>query len=216
MVSKELRRYIPIADMIAKTFGEQCEVVIHDLSVPQASVVYAINNHVTGRQVGQSFDHLVKNVLFAKDFANDYKANYLINTADNRKIKSSTVFIRDNKNKIIGAICINYDLKPLQDFDAFLKSFLNVEEEQEIEKEIEPFDHVVEIVDELIDKIIVTTDVDRLKRKEKIELIQFMERKGIFLMKGSIEKVAEKLNISKVTVYSYLDEIKKNKLEEIE
>lgn len=209
MVSKELRRYIPIADMIAKTFGDQCEVVIHDLSVPQTSVVYAVNNHVTGRQVGQSFDHLVKNVLLAKDFANDYKANYLSNTADDRKIKSSTAFIRDNKNKIIGALCINYDLKPLQDFDLFLKAFLNVEEEPVIEKEVEPFEHVVEIVDELIDKIITSNDVDRLKRKEKIELIQFMERKGIFLMKGSIEKVAEKLNISKVTVYSYLDEIKK-------
>lgn len=213
MVSKELRRYIPIADMIAKTFGEQCEVVIHDLSVPQTSVVYAVNNHVTGRQVGQSFDHLVKSVLLAKDFANDYKANYLIHTPDNRKIKSSTVFIRDNKNKIIGAICINYDLKPLQDCDVFLKAFLNVEEEPVIEKEVEPFEHVVEIVDELIDKIIVSGDIERLKRREKIELIQFMERKGIFLMKGSIEKVAEKLNISKVTVYSYLDEIKKSKQE---
>jgi predicted transcriptional regulator YheO len=35
-----------------------------------------------------------------------------------------------------------------------------------------------------------------------------MDQKGIFLIKGAIDKVAEKLNISKVTVYSYLDEIK--------
>ncbi len=47
-----------------------------------------------------------------------------------------------------------------------------------------------------------------MKRHEKIELIRFMDEKGIFLMKGSVEKVASLLGISKVTVYSYLDEIK--------
>ena len=210
MINKELRRYIPVADMIAKTFGDQCEVIIHDLSMPQASVVYAVNNQVTGREIGQSFDHLVRNVILAKDFANDYKANYLTNTLDQRRIKSSTALIRDGRNKVIGALCINYDLKPLEDVEKFLKGFLNVQESS-VEKEIEPFEHVVEIVDELIDKIISDVNPDNLKRRDKIELIQFMERKGIFLMKGSIEKVADKLNISKVTVYSYLDEIKKQK-----
>ena len=48
-----------------------------------------------------------------------------------------------------------------------------------------------------------------MRRHEKIELIRFMDEKGIFLMKGSVEKVAEQLGISKVTVYSYLDEVKK-------
>ena len=32
--------------------------------------------------------------------------------------------------------------------------------------------------------------------------------KGIFLMKGSIEKAAEKLGVNKVTIYSYLDEVR--------
>lgn len=210
LINKELRCYIPVADMIAKTFGDQCEVIIHDLSMPQSSVVYAVNNQVTGREIGQSFDHLVRSVILAKDFANDYKANYLTNTIDQRRIKSSTALIRDGKNKIIGALCINYDLKPLEDVEKFLNGFLNVQESS-VEKEIEPFEHVVEIVDELIDKIIQDVNPDNLKRRDKIELIQFMERKGIFLMKGSIEKVADKLNISKVTVYSYLDEIKKQK-----
>lgn len=36
-----------------------------------------------------------------------------------------------------------------------------------------------------------------------------MDDKGVFLIKGAIDKVAERLNISKVTVYSYLDKIKK-------
>ena len=36
-----------------------------------------------------------------------------------------------------------------------------------------------------------------------------MEKRGIFQVKGSIDHVAERLGITKVTVYSYLDAIRK-------
>lgn len=39
-------------------------------------------------------------------------------------------------------------------------------------------------------------------------MIRFMETRGVFLVKGAIDRVSEKLGISKVTVYSYLDEIR--------
>jgi predicted transcriptional regulator YheO len=209
--NKKLETYIPIANLIAKTFGKNCEVVIHDLSIPQNSVIYTINNHVTGREIGQSFDHLVKDVLLSKKFDNDYNANYITITEDGRKIKSSTALIRDSEDKVIGALCINYDLEKLNHIKNFLDEFMAAEQEQ-IETAVEPFDNVMEIVDDLIDKIIGTTKIEHLKRKDKIELIYFMDKKGLFLIKGAIERVAEKLNISKVTVYSYLDEIKKSSL----
>lgn len=207
MMNEELRRYVPIVDMIAKMFGKNCEVVLHDLSKPLSSVVYAANNHVTGRQIGQTFDHLIKEVLLSKDFANDYKANYLIDTPQ-KKIKSSTVLLRSREDKVIGALCINYDVTRLLQFRDILSDFI-IAGKETVTEGIVPFDHVVEIVDDLIDKIIGTVDVSLLKRRDKIELIRFMEQKGVFLIKGSVEKVADKLNISKVTVYSYLDALKK-------
>lgn len=207
MINEELKHYVPVVDMIAKTFGKNCEVVLHDLSKPLSSVVYAANSHVTGRQIGQTFDHLIKEVLLSKDFANDYKANYLIDTPQ-KKIKSSTVLLRNQEDKVIGALCINYDVTQLLQFRDILNDFI-IAGKENISGETVPFDHVVEIVDDLIDKIIGTVDVAQLKRREKIELIRFMEQKGVFLIKGSVEKVADKLNISKVTVYSYLDALKK-------
>ena len=41
-----------------------------------------------------------------------------------------------------------------------------------------------------------------------------MEQKGIFLVKGAIDKVALRMGISKVTVYSYLDEIRNRREKE--
>lgn len=204
-----MKPYIPIANLIAKTFGKNCEVVIHDLSIPQNSVVYTVNNHVTGREVGQSFEHLVKDVLLSKNFESDYTANYMITSKDGRKIKSSTALIRDSDDKVIGALCINYDLENFNNMKNFLEEFIPTEQEK-IETAVEPFDNVMEIVDDLIDTIIGNNQIEHLKRNDKIELIYFMDKKGLFLIKGAIEKVAEKLNISKVTVYSYLDEIRKD------
>lgn len=207
-MNKDLQKYVPIANMIAKTFGRQCEVVIHDLSIPQNSVVYTLNNHVTGRQIGQPFEHLVKEVLLSKNFDGDSTANYMTVIKDGREIKSSTTLLRDSGGKLIGALCINVDVKPLKDAMSFMGDLMNVEQAK-LETEVEPFGNVMEIVDDLIDKIIDQDNVDNLKRKDKLDLIQFMDEKGVFLIKGAIDKVAERLNISKVTVYSYLDEIKK-------
>lgn len=36
-----------------------------------------------------------------------------------------------------------------------------------------------------------------------------MQERGIFQVKGAIDQVAKKLGINRVTVYSYLDELKK-------
>lgn len=207
-VNAKLEKFIPIANLIAKTFGTNCEVVIHDLSIPQNSVVYTVNNHVTGREVGQSFEHLVKDVLLSKNFENDCTANYMTVTEDGRKIKSSTALIRDSENKVIGALCINFNLESLANIKVLLDDFMAVKQEK-IETKVAPFDNVMEIVDDLINKMIANINIKHLKRIDKIELINFMDKKGIFLIKGSVEKVAEKLNISKVTVYSYLDVIKK-------
>lgn len=109
-----IEQYYPMADMLGKTFGTGCEVVIHDLSMPQSSVVYTVNGQVTNRRVGQSFDHLVKQVILDENFSNDYLANYYFYTEDGRIIKSSTVLLRDPGGKVAGAMCINLDTTVLR------------------------------------------------------------------------------------------------------
>lgn len=210
-INRTLKQYFPIADLIAKTFGKNCEVVIHDLTHPQNSIVYIVNSHVTGKETGQAFNVLIKQVLLSKSFEKDVTANYKTITTDGRQIKSSTAFIRNSREDVIGAICINYDIEKMKDMKNFLDEFMKVNEEiVEEEAEMEVIENVIEIADGIIDKIVSSVNTHQLKKEDKIELIEFMEQKGIFLIKGAVDKVAEKLNISKVTVYSYLDKIKKS------
>lgn len=209
-IKKVLGSFIPVAKATAKMFGPNCEVVIHDLTNPQASVMFTVNNHVTGREIGQSFDHLVKTVLQSEDFKEDYLAGYTFVTEDKRTIRSSTSLIRDSMQKVIGALCINFDVQVLNQMQQFMNTFLStkVEVHENETKSDDDIENVEGIVDQLIQQIIQNSVHPAMKRHEKIELIRFMDEKGIFLMKGSVEKVASLLGISKVTVYSYLDEIK--------
>ena len=203
-MNEKLQPYLPIAAMIATTFGPNCEVAVHDLSQPETSVVF-VSGEATGRKIGQSFDHLVKDVLLNEKYSNDQVNNYVFTTPSGQLIKSSTVFIRES-GTVIGAMCVNYDITVMHLFFRDMSAFLGADENTIDKKEIEPSEDVATIVNGIIDKIMINTDTQELNRKKAVELIRFMDDKGLFLVKGTIERVAELLGVSKVTIYSYLDE----------
>lgn len=213
----DIKKYIPIARMIGDTFGTHCEVILHDFSNPQNSVVYTRNNTVTNRQVGESFtEYFVKEVLLSRKFEDDCSVNYMMTGSSGQTVKSSTALIRDSGDRVIGALCVNIDVTCLANVLSQLSELMGMEPPSlSLEKEVEVRPHIKEIVDDIIDQTIGSQDVELLSREQKIELIRFMNAKGIFLIKGATDKVADRMNISKVTVYSYLDEIKKGKREDI-
>ena len=198
--------------MLTQTFGKSCEVVIHDLTQPESSVVYVANGAVTGRKEGQAFDHLIRQVLLNKKFKDDCTANYIFESENGKKVKSSSALIRNPEGEVVGMLCINYDLTISYLIQENLNDFLPVSAPEPTSAEDSlPNQDVLTIIDELIDKIIKNTDVGNLKRRDNIEIIRFMDEKGVFLVKGAIDKVAASMGLSKVTIYSYLDEVKGKK-----
>lgn len=203
-----LKAYIPVANMIAQTFGKSCEVAIHDLTQPESSVVYVANGTVTGRKEGQSFNHLIPQVLLSKKFKDDCTVNYTFETEEGKKVKSSSALLRNLEGEVVGMLCINYDLTISYLIQEELGVFLPQSSVEAVAEEEALEQDVVTIVDELIDNILGTKDVENLKRKDNLEIIRFMDEKGIFLVKGAIDKVAASMSLSKVTIYSYLDAVR--------
>ena len=104
-------------------------------------------------------------------------------------------------------LCINFDITSSLKVQKELESFLAITPaEPAEEKSVGP--DVGAVIDELILNIIGDADVKNLTRKRSVEIVKFMDEKGIFLVKGAIDKVASLLGVSKVTIYSYLDEAK--------
>ena len=209
-----LKPYIAVADMIANTFGEDCEVVVHDLEDPEHSVVYVANNKVTGREIGQSFYTLVSNVMLSEELADDHADNYYFTAANGKLIRSSTLLIRDEADEVAGAICINLDTSRVTQQMEYLQSLMPNRENTGIVSRQEADTEegsISDMVDDLIQRIVGSSPVETMSRDQRIEKVRFMEEKGIFLMKGSIEKAAEELGVNKVTIYSYLDEIRRKR-----
>ena len=215
MIRQTLQPYVPLADMLVRTFGKGCEVVLHDLTDPQHSVVYVANNAVTGQQIGESFSSLVDQVLLSPDLKQNSVSNYYFHTKDingGKLVRSSTLLIRKEDGTLDGALCINLDTEPITEMISFLQSFLpeqhaslNSSKEAEV-PQLNEEENVSVMVSSLIDHILKDISTDST-REERVEKIRFMENKGIFLMKGSVEQVAEKMGVNKVTIYSYLDEV---------
>ena len=223
-MNKNLLSYVSVAELIARTFPN-AEVVLHDLSKPQHSVVYVANNSVTGRKVGQTFHHLIEKAVFAGNPADGVVDNYFFKK-EGKQIRSSSLLIRNEAGELIGALCINVDVTAAQQIIDLASGLLQGRAKGEKSKSdlsdspctlpavsanfeaLEKEQSVQHFVNNMVDSMINELNADGKKTKEdRLELIRFMDERGVFLVKGSMEYVAGKLGLSKVTLYGYLDKI---------
>ncbi len=54
-------------------------------------------------------------------------------------------------------------------------------------------------------------DSEKPSREERLSLLSFMEERGVFLVKGALDRVAQRLGISKVRLYADLDALRKSR-----
>jgi predicted transcriptional regulator YheO len=114
-----------IAEGLGKTFAPFCEVVVHDLTHPKNAIL-AIENNLSGRRVGQPATELG----LARIQDPGYPAvitNYANQFADGRKVKSTSVGIRNEDGDYVAAICLNVDLTLFNGFQAAMSQFTAIE-----------------------------------------------------------------------------------------
>jgi hypothetical protein len=72
------------------------------------------------------------------------------------------------------------------------------------------FTHVDRAIDELIAmaEAQVGKPISRMTRSEKQSIVRFLDDRGAFAVRKSVETVAEALGVSRFTVYNYLDSIR--------
>ncbi|CCO08840.1 helix-turn-helix transcriptional regulator [Desulforamulus hydrothermalis] len=200
---------IRIADTIAQNFGKNCEVAVHDLSNLDKSLIY-IAGDITHRQPGAPITDLVVKVLHQEgDRARDM-VGYKSITKEGRILKSSTTFIRNGAGKIIGALCINFDITDFQHMQATVGDLINLTYQGEDEKKETFASTVHETIDVLVAQAseIVGKPPATMSMEEKIKFVATLEQKGAFLIKGAVDYIATVLGVSKYTVYNYLQKVR--------
>lgn len=199
-----------IMDMLENHFGRNCEILLHDYSKGyDQSLVDIRNGYITGRAVGACGSNLGLEVLRGTTVNGD-RYNYITHTKSGKILRSSTTYIYNDENVIIGAICLNSDITESVKFENYLRQINNYDFNQEAENEIFATD-VQQLLDELIKQALrlCAKSPELMTREDKMAFIKYLDEKGVFIITKSSERVCEQLNISKYTFYHYLDLVRK-------
>ncbi len=200
-----------MAKGLAGQFGQNCEVVIHDLrgNDLEHSIIAIENGHVTGRSIGDGPSHIVLESLKGDPKMLQDRISYLTRTSDGRVLKSTTLFIRDDEGRVIGLLGINYDISMLVSLEGSLRDFTG---QDRLSSEPEAISrNVADLLDELLEHSVslVGKPTAMMSKDDKIRAIRFLDDNGAFLITKSGPKVCQYFGISTYTLYSYLDEIRK-------
>lgn len=197
-----------IARAIAAQFGPDCEVAVHDLTKGYEQTIIAIENgHVTKRQVGDDASEIVLGALKDKAGAQD-NLSYLTRAPDGRLLKSSSVYIRDPSGEVVALLGINYDVTQLSHTFSALGQFITAAQDKKDAEIATIAPNVGDLLDQLLEESwehVGRKPVAMMSKEDKVRAVHYLDRKGAFLVKKSGDKVTRFYDISKYTLYNYLD-----------
>lgn len=196
-MNKNIEKFITIADFLSEVLGPNTEIVLHNLTNYEKSIVHIINGHISNRKIGDSITDLVLEFIENESKGNQqYVCNYNSKNINGKLLYSSTYFIRDENNTIVGALCLNSDYEKVEKSLSFLSSLLpNYVEKKSLKTDIKEnlTSNLKELTLNKIDTIINQFEVpaNRMTTKEKTEVIQTLNSSGIFNTRGAVQKVAQ-------------------------
>ncbi len=211
MTDRELLNiYTGLVPFLSSVMGTGCEIVIHDITDPEHSII-AIGNSVSGRTIGDPMTDLAREMQ--KQFACTDDADSVLDYNGRTKsgdFLSSTYFIK-NEGRLIGLMCINKELAGAQELESALHSLLErfnltpPSEDSLYEDLNSPFS---DIVHSRIADIISRENVlpAHMSRQEKIRVVHRMDADGVLMMKGAVAEAARQLSVSVPTIYRYLNQ----------
>lgn len=200
-----LNMYIPIVKFLKELLGEGSHVKLFDVRKSDPIVMVSCEDK-TG---GNDFGHCIYEFEINKKINSVLNSKNFIIKDSNKVVRYSNFYIKDFSDEVIGMICISYDLTLLRDFEErFGRLLLGNDDSKNLineNKEKSMYEIMLMIVLETKNKF--EKKPSEMSMDEKKWFVLELKSKGIFLLKGSINIVADIMEVSEQTIYRYLQEI---------
>ena len=203
-----LNSYRAVVEGVSALIGNHCEIVLHSLEDLEHSAICIANGHNTNRQEGSPLTDLALKSLHNMK-TDSVSKPYFTLIKNGVLMKSVTIAIRNKNQRIIGLLCININLDvPLSQFIQALMPSNPMGETSSVNFA----SSVEELVSQTVEHTIEEVNADRLvaNNNKNRQIVVSLFEKGIFDIKDAINLVADRLDISRHTVYLYIRQIKQD------
>ncbi len=192
---------------IAEMFGSSCETLVHDMTVATHPILSIYNGHVSGRSVGSTMDILGAGWTLDEEALVTDLVNLSATTPNGQQIKSSTFhLIGEDYNLALG---INFDVTALVFANRTLMDLMNARSDlQSALWQGGDSRQLEEIFEDCLNA--VGKPVSALTKKDRIKVVTLLEQRNAFSFKKAVPFVANRLQVSRYTVYKYLGELAQN------
>ncbi|MDN3922540.1 helix-turn-helix transcriptional regulator [Roseateles violae] len=214
-----MKALVPIVKMLGTIVGPNIEIVLHDLMQPEHSIIAIANGHISNRTLGGSiisgpkgdmaFLETKKQLVERGEAKHSIIDNYATETEGGLRLRSSTVVFRDANGDPFVALCLNADMTMHQAVHDWLGQFLMpMMPKRENEAGSRPaMDTLMsEIIDEAVRRL--GKPVRLMNKDEKTQAVQTMLERGLFIVKGGVERAASALGVTRFSIYNYLEAIR--------
>jgi predicted transcriptional regulator YheO len=214
--------YIPFVEFLGTFLGDNCEVVLHDTTSKEKSVLAIANEHISGRGIGAPLTDLALKFLVEKVYLEkDWVMGYTTEGRTGNILHSATYFIKDSEGELLGMLCLNMDTSDILAARDLINKVISssgfnhsVKKKDfntaHTEEHSETFPKSMEdLTESLIVNVISDTNIlpERMTSDEKMDVVSTLNERGVFMLKGAIKDVAKHLVVSEATVYRYLQKI---------
>lgn len=226
MTPQQIRFYTKLTEFLGRALGPDYEVAFHDLTDNNRSLVAIANNHISGRDVGAPLTNVALKIIADRSYQTaDYRTHYRGMSIDGRILRCSTMFIKNDNNELVGLLCINFDDSRYQELserilelchpDIFVESnFLFDSDRVPLRPSTEDTESFHNSIDDVAGNAVsdVLRDMgvtaERLTHEEKMTVVEKLDARGVFLLKGAVRDVARALCCSPASVYRYLSKLR--------
>lgn len=208
--------FTALVEPLGQTMPANCEVTLHDLSKLPNSIV-AICGEVTGRSIGDPATDLLLEQAASGRFEN--RLGYETCLPDGRRLRSSTMVIKDVSGSPVAALCVNADMTVWEQLQHMATGMLATSAAGANEPAVRPArdegspEVFVHDVDELASHLIrqaitdIGVPVELMQKRHKIEVVRDLKSRGLFMLKDAVELIAGELDVTRFTIYNYLNQI---------
>lgn len=206
----QLNQSIYMMKFMSEILGPDTELVLYDTETMKACHVI---NPLDGEMVvGSEMRSLERSFLENKVYREkEYIVNYRALSKRKNKLKSATLFIKD-ENGLAGILTVNENVDKLIELRDVLNVIVSGKEENE--KKAQNFYDSFEISVEGMVRNAIKAEAERygveaarLSHKEKMNIVRILDERGIFLVKGAIAELATVLETTETSIYRYLNKL---------